>query len=98
MINVTRPPIDLLGSVISADHLKVNRSNLACAGLLLHKIKRLASPASTTMGVAQIEFVDKGIAPQIFQAVSEGQHDVADRGLLITNQPRATERRFSEKC
>src|SRR5215475_3991212 len=97
MVRVTCSPVNFFGGVVLADDLEVNRSNLVCPRLLLHEVERLSSPPSPTMRVAQIKLVDKGVPPQIFEAVSKGQDDIADCHFLLTYQPCAAEGRFPQE-
>ena len=68
------------------------------AGIVLDEFHGLASPTPAAMSLRQEELVDEGIASEKFQAIAERQHDVADRRLLIVDQPGAAKGRIAQKC
>src|SRR5882762_11482382 len=75
----------------------MNQPHLAGSRLVLDELQSLASPPAPSMGFTEIELVDKRIAAEIFQAVSEREHDVAHGNFPFADEPGTAERRLAQK-
>jgi len=71
-------------------------------GGFLDKLQGFAAPAPAAVEFAQVKLVDESVAAQVFEAVSEGEDDIADgcRAVghgSVKDQPRLAEGWFTQK-
>jgi len=87
--------IKLLSGKVVASDFQVDGMDSLCAGSVLDELHGFASPTLTTMAFEEKKFIDEGIAAEEFEAVAEGEHDVANDSFFRKDKPDQAIRRFS---
>jgi len=90
--------IKLLGARVVAGYFQMYGVNLERLRALLDEFYRLASPAVSAMTFEEKEFIDEGIAPQQFQTLTKGKHDVPDDVFSGADEPDAAESRVAQQA
>ncbi len=97
VVAVAGAAVKLVGGDVRSHDFEVNGPDIAGSCLVLDKLESLASPALAAMGLPEIELIDKGVATEILEAISEGQDDVTHRCFRVTDEPGPAERGLAQK-
>ncbi len=91
-------PIECLASSIRVFHFQVERVDAQVTTLLENELECFCADALVAVSGCEKHFIDHGIPPVKFQAVSKRHCDVPDRLCIAADEPQPSQGRVFDEC
>src|ERR1700752_1936234 len=98
MVLVARASVKLEGRIIARVHFEMEGLDTQFARALFDELHGTAANSLPPVLWFNIQFVDEGIQPMIFEAETQSEHDIARGSRSIQKYPGFAKSRVGEKC